>query len=392
MYVHRRYDPNDRYRDRRRRARRGKRLRRAAIATALLAAAAAVVLGATFFTRGGETTGLAGDGAAGRAVKGRVPKEIRGVHVTMGLASIEGKLGQYFALRAYGLNTIELDVKDENGSVGFASPALPEARARHRLRLDVTTTRRPSRARRTTAHIYLIGRVVTFADPTLAPARPDSGAPVARRLGLARPRRARVAQPVRQASLGLRRRGRRRPRRRPGSTRSSSTTCASRATARSSRSSIRGACASRRTGRSRASFATRASGSIRSASVCRPTSSGSLRRAISASASRRSSSAATSTRSTRWSTRRTSCRASTTSWSRRRSPVGPSRTRSRTTARTPRRTACASSPGSRTSRSAGRMAWPRWRIRCEAARQTHADGFLLWNPLGVYTQEALASR
>ena len=171
MYVHRRYDPNDRYRDRRRRARRGKRLRRTAIATALLAAAAAVVLGATFFTRGGETTASQAT-ARGPAVKGHVPKEIRGVHVTMGLASIEGKLGQYFALRAYGLNTIELDVKDENGSVGFASSALPK------LALDIgsaSTSYDAAAVARAAhdAHIYLIGRVVTFADPTLAPARTD---------------------------------------------------------------------------------------------------------------------------------------------------------------------------------------------------------------------------
>ena len=50
----------------------------------------------------------------------------------------------------------------------------------------------------------------------------------------------------------------------------------------------------------------------RSASACRRTSSVSPPRAISASASRRRCSAATSTRSTRWSTRRTTCPASTT--------------------------------------------------------------------------------
>lgn len=171
MYVHRRYDPNDRFRDRRRRARRGKRLRGAAIGTALLAATAAVVLGATFFTRGGGTTATQG-APAKPATQSRVPREIRGVHVTMGLASIEGKLGQYLALRAYGLNTIELDVKDENGSVGFVSPVLPKL-ARDvgspSTAYDAAAVVRAAHA----AHIYLIGRVVTFADPTLAAARPD---------------------------------------------------------------------------------------------------------------------------------------------------------------------------------------------------------------------------
>src|SRR5262249_26803177 len=28
----------------------------------------------------------------------------------------------------------------------------------------------------------------------------------------------------------------------------------------------------------------------------------------------------------------------------------------------------------------------------DAARQQHVDGFLLWNPLGVYTREALGAR
>src|SRR5262245_42188215 len=45
------------------------------------------------------------------------PKEIRGVHVSMGLASLPGKIDQYLAMRRQGLNTLELDVKDETGQV-----------------------------------------------------------------------------------------------------------------------------------------------------------------------------------------------------------------------------------------------------------------------------------
>ena len=102
--------------------------------------------------------------------KPRVPTEIRGVHLTMGLASIEGKLGEYLALRAYGLNTLELDVKDENGTVGFSSKELP------RLAHDVgaASLNYDGRAVATSAEeagVYLIGRVVAFADPTLGPAR-----------------------------------------------------------------------------------------------------------------------------------------------------------------------------------------------------------------------------
>jgi hypothetical protein len=70
------------------------------------------------------------------------------------------------------LNTIELDVKDENGTIGFLSPAVPLAR-------EVgAQTSRYYNARRAAATIhdaglYLVGRVVVFQDPTLVAARPD---------------------------------------------------------------------------------------------------------------------------------------------------------------------------------------------------------------------------
>ena len=44
---------------------------------------------------------------------------MRGVHVTMALAGVPGKLNAYTRLRSAGLNTIELDVKDENGDVAW---------------------------------------------------------------------------------------------------------------------------------------------------------------------------------------------------------------------------------------------------------------------------------
>jgi hypothetical protein len=172
MYVHRRVDPSERFRERRQRARRRTRLRRAGLAAALLALAAGLVLGASFFTRDGapEAPVAAKQLSAVAKPKPRVPNEIRGVHMTMGLASIEGKLGEYLALRAYGLNTLELDVKDENGTVGFSSKELPQ------LAHDVgaASLHYDGRAAATAAEeagVYLVGRVVAFADPTLAPAR-----------------------------------------------------------------------------------------------------------------------------------------------------------------------------------------------------------------------------
>ena len=51
------------------------------------------------------------------------PAEVRGVHVTMALASLPAGLDRYFALRGHGLNTIELDVKDESGQVALQQGA-----------------------------------------------------------------------------------------------------------------------------------------------------------------------------------------------------------------------------------------------------------------------------
>ena len=91
----------------------------------------------------------------------------------MGLASVEGKLGEYLALRAYGLNTLELDVKDENGSIGFvvAEPCRSWL-ATSAPPVSTRRQRRPGGAEE--AGVYLIGRVVVFADPTLAPAQTGS--------------------------------------------------------------------------------------------------------------------------------------------------------------------------------------------------------------------------
>jgi hypothetical protein len=99
------------------------------------------------------------------------PKEIRGVHVTMGLASLPGRLDRYFALRSHGLNTIELDVKDESGQVAFHSKSAPLA-----TKTGAAHSYYNPRTVATRAHargIYLIGRVVVFEDPYLSQARPQ---------------------------------------------------------------------------------------------------------------------------------------------------------------------------------------------------------------------------
>jgi hypothetical protein len=92
-----------------------------------------------------------------------LPDEIRGVHVTMALASIPGKLEEYIALKKYGLNTIELDVKDENGEIGFVPSSVP-------LASKVGAAKRYYKPREAVrkihaAGLYLVGRVVSFEDP-----------------------------------------------------------------------------------------------------------------------------------------------------------------------------------------------------------------------------------
>jgi hypothetical protein len=98
-----------------------------------------------------------------------LPAEVRGLHLTMALAGIPGKLDQYIALKDSGLNTIELDVKDENGDIGFP--------------LDVPLARKVGAAKRYynagqavakvhAAGLYLIGRIVTFEDPLLSAGAP----------------------------------------------------------------------------------------------------------------------------------------------------------------------------------------------------------------------------
>ncbi len=97
------------------------------------------------------------------------PKTIRGVHVTMALASIPGKLDEYLSLS--GLNTIQLDVKDENGEIGFVPSAVPLAR-----RIGAAKPYYKPRAVAKQIHakgMYLIGRVVVMEDPVLSSKRPD---------------------------------------------------------------------------------------------------------------------------------------------------------------------------------------------------------------------------
>jgi hypothetical protein len=170
-------DPNEQRRNRRLEARRRRRKRRLRAAGFLLALVAAGVTGAALAThvRGHRepvrAAAVAKKPAKPRGMQPRPqPNEIRGVHVTMALASLPGKLQEYIAMKRDGLNTIELDVKDENGEIGFVPATIPLARqvgaAKHYYN--------PVKAAAAIhdAGLYLVGRVVTFEDPILSAGAP----------------------------------------------------------------------------------------------------------------------------------------------------------------------------------------------------------------------------
>jgi hypothetical protein len=100
-----------------------------------------------------------------------MPEEIRGVHITGPLMSLPGKFGEYLALKRDGLNTVELDLKDESGNVSFlkGAPAIAlhdgAARAYFDLKKAVVQAHQ--------AGIYVIGRVVSFEDPITSVAHPQ---------------------------------------------------------------------------------------------------------------------------------------------------------------------------------------------------------------------------
>lgn len=93
------------------------------------------------------------------------------MHVTMALASLDGKLDEYLSLASEGMTALELDVKDENGEVGFVRPVVRKARDSGAAR-DYYAARKVARDVHRRG-LYLIGRVVVFEDPVLSRSRPD---------------------------------------------------------------------------------------------------------------------------------------------------------------------------------------------------------------------------
>jgi hypothetical protein len=169
-------DPNERFRQRRQQARRTIARRRLTALAVLVLAFGAVTLGFRFLGEGdagpAQTAPKAASAPKAKNVEPRaLPAEIRGVHVTMALLSLPGKLNQYVRMSNEGLTALEVDVKDENGEVGFTSPYAPLAQ-----KIGSAHTYYRARQVADTVHqagLYLIGRVVMFEDPYLTSKRPD---------------------------------------------------------------------------------------------------------------------------------------------------------------------------------------------------------------------------
>jgi hypothetical protein len=169
-------DLNERFRQRREEARKRRRRRRSIVLATAIVAAALVALGATVIgTRAsGQDQDAQRTTTADRPKEKAIqrtplPAEVRGVHVTMALASVPGKLDHYLSIP--GLTALELDVKDENGEIGFLLPATSLARkvgaSKPYYKARVVADKARAKG------VYLIGRVVVFEDPMLTAGRPD---------------------------------------------------------------------------------------------------------------------------------------------------------------------------------------------------------------------------
>ena len=102
-----------------------------------------------------------------------MPLHVHGLHLGLYVPA-NGGLNRFVSLvngGGVGLNTIEVDVKDERGEVGFTQgvPALARHIGAARDAYDASALVREAHA----AGLYVIGRIVCFEDPLLAHARPS---------------------------------------------------------------------------------------------------------------------------------------------------------------------------------------------------------------------------
>jgi hypothetical protein len=161
----------------RREARRRAVRRRRLTAFAVLAALGAAALFGLLHLASGSSAGAAialtpvRSAAPQSPFARQLPEEIRGVHITGPLMTLPGKFREYLGLRKDGLNTVEVDVKDESGNVSFltGAPRIAVKDGAARAYYDPAKVAREAHA----AGMYLIGRVVSFEDPITAVAHPE---------------------------------------------------------------------------------------------------------------------------------------------------------------------------------------------------------------------------
>ena len=164
-------------RERRELRRRQVRRRRLAALAVLIVLGAAAVFGLVRLVSGvtAGATSVFLEPVAGAmpqsAFRSSTPEEIRGVHITGPLMSLPGKFKEYLALGKYGLNTVEVDLKDESGNVSFSAGAPTIARSDGAAKSYFEPGKAAKQAH--AAGMYLIGRVVTFEDPITAEAHPE---------------------------------------------------------------------------------------------------------------------------------------------------------------------------------------------------------------------------
>ena len=173
-----RIDPNDGFRQRRRRHRRRVQQRRIGAIVIVVGLVVALAFGFRAVTEGDPptieaetvsppTTPLPPSLPPGPS-EIVLPNPMKGVHVTMPLVEFENKFEEFLSLKREGLNTLQVDVKDEKGLVAFA-PATPLAQRIGAVGNFYNATELADRVH--DAGLFLVGRIVVFQDPVLAEAR-----------------------------------------------------------------------------------------------------------------------------------------------------------------------------------------------------------------------------
>ena len=182
-----RIDPSDGFRERRQRQRRQTRRRRVGAVLVVVIAAVAMTFGFRAVTAEGDSAAAEESAeAVSQSVESselaataseltsprasELPQPVRGVHVTMALMTLPGKLDEYLSLTDVGLNTLQIDIKDERGRVAF-SPA-PSHLARQIGAVGDFYNAEALVAKVDAAGAFLVARLVVFQDPVLAAAKP----------------------------------------------------------------------------------------------------------------------------------------------------------------------------------------------------------------------------